>query len=203
MRRGRPRSQQKVLRHLAIMRRKLIHHRLVSVHFVSAGIPCNHLRFARGSKFSSVGLAQVSKVCLKKQSKSAAPGLITSEISPSRCLKSVDRGHRSQRFGQVFPRPSDTVYAEGQRRYVESLSAYARQFLERMDNPTSTRCAHCARDCQFARKTPRAILVQPWVRRLKSTITCVCCTHVRARPFARVWPTGLSRFTGIDSPMKC
>ena len=29
----------------------------------------------------------------------------------------------------------DTIYAEGQRRYVESLSAYARQFLERMDNP--------------------------------------------------------------------
>ncbi len=29
----------------------------------------------------------------------------------------------------------DTIYAEGQRRYVESLSAYARQFLERMDKP--------------------------------------------------------------------
>src|SRR5437867_11097904 len=29
----------------------------------------------------------------------------------------------------------DTMYAEGQRRYVESLSAYARQFLERMDKP--------------------------------------------------------------------
>ncbi len=29
----------------------------------------------------------------------------------------------------------DTIYAEGQRRYVESMSAYARQFLERMDKP--------------------------------------------------------------------
>ena len=29
----------------------------------------------------------------------------------------------------------DTLYAEGQRRYVESFSAYARQFLERMDKP--------------------------------------------------------------------
>ncbi len=29
----------------------------------------------------------------------------------------------------------DTLYAEGQRRYVESLSSYARQFLERMDKP--------------------------------------------------------------------
>ena len=29
----------------------------------------------------------------------------------------------------------DTIYAEGQRRYVESLSAYARQFLDMMDKP--------------------------------------------------------------------
>src|SRR4249919_3700217 len=29
----------------------------------------------------------------------------------------------------------DTIYAEGQRRYVESLSAYARQFLEQMEKP--------------------------------------------------------------------
>src|SRR4030081_2205835 len=29
----------------------------------------------------------------------------------------------------------DTIYAEGQRRYVESLSAYARQFLDRMEKP--------------------------------------------------------------------
>ena len=29
----------------------------------------------------------------------------------------------------------DTIYAEGQRRYVESLSTYAKQFLERMEKP--------------------------------------------------------------------
>ena len=29
----------------------------------------------------------------------------------------------------------DTIYAEGQRRYVESLSAYARQFLDKMKKP--------------------------------------------------------------------
>ena len=29
----------------------------------------------------------------------------------------------------------DTIYAEGQRRYIESLSAYARQFLERNEKP--------------------------------------------------------------------
>ena len=29
----------------------------------------------------------------------------------------------------------DTIYSEGQRRYVESLSSYARQFLDQMDKP--------------------------------------------------------------------
>src|ERR687883_1439723 len=33
----------------------------------------------------------------------------------------------------------DTIYAEGQRRYVESFSAYARQFLDRMDKPAVDR----------------------------------------------------------------
>jgi len=33
----------------------------------------------------------------------------------------------------------DTIYAEGQRRYVETFSPYARQFLERMDKPAAER----------------------------------------------------------------
>jgi excinuclease ABC subunit A len=37
--------------------------------------------------------------------------------------------------GQVVSLAFDTLYAEGQRRYVESLSAYARQFLQLMDKP--------------------------------------------------------------------
>jgi excinuclease ABC subunit A len=32
----------------------------------------------------------------------------------------------------------DTLYAEGQRRYVASLSAYARQFIGQMENPNTT-----------------------------------------------------------------
>jgi len=36
----------------------------------------------------------------------------------------------------------DTLYAEGQRRYVETFSAYARQFLDRMDRPAVDRIAH-------------------------------------------------------------
>ena len=33
----------------------------------------------------------------------------------------------------------DTIYAEGQRRYVETFSPYARQFLDRMDKPSVER----------------------------------------------------------------
>ena len=37
----------------------------------------------------------------------------------------------------------DTIYAEGQRRYVESLSAYARQFLGLMDKPCLLYTSRC------------------------------------------------------------
>jgi len=38
----------------------------------------------------------------------------------------ADRDHRALGLGKIFPPPSTTLYAEGQRRYVESLSTYAR-----------------------------------------------------------------------------
>ena len=44
----------------------------------------------------------------------------------------------------------DTLYAEGQRRYVESLSSYARQFLGRMNKP----------ECDFIRGIPPAIAIE-------------------------------------------
>jgi Excinuclease ABC subunit A len=44
----------------------------------------------------------------------------------------------------------DTLYAEGQRRYVESLSAYARQFLGRMNKP----------ECDFIKGIPPAIAIE-------------------------------------------
>ena len=43
----------------------------------------------------------------------------------------------------------DTLYAEGQRRYVESLSAYARQFLGRMAKP----------ECDYIKGIPPAIAI--------------------------------------------
>lgn len=56
----------------------------------------------------------------------------------------------------------DTLYAEGQRRYVESLSPYARQFLGRMSKP----------DCDFITGLPPAIAIQQHVaqRNPRSTV---------------------------------
>lgn len=44
----------------------------------------------------------------------------------------------------------DTLYAEGQRRYVESMSSYARQFLGRMQKP----------ECDFIKGLPPAIAIE-------------------------------------------
>lgn len=56
----------------------------------------------------------------------------------------------------------DTLYAEGQRRYVESLSAYARQFLGRMSKP----------ECDFIKGLPLAIAIEQKViaRNPRSTV---------------------------------
>lgn len=56
----------------------------------------------------------------------------------------------------------DTLYAEGQRRYVESLSSYARQFLGRMSKP----------ECDFIKGIPPAIAIEQKVnsRNPRSTV---------------------------------
>jgi excinuclease ABC subunit A len=48
----------------------------------------------------------------------------------------------------------DTIYAEGQRRYVESLSAYARQFLELMQKPDVDASTACRRRSRSSRRRP-------------------------------------------------
>ena len=55
----------------------------------------------------------------------------------------------------------DTIYAEGQRRYVESLSAYARQFLELMQKPDVDSIDGCPRRSRSNRRPPRAIPAPP------------------------------------------
>ena len=56
----------------------------------------------------------------------------------------------------------DTIFAEGQRRYVESLSSYARQFLGRMSKP----------ECDFIKGIPPAIAIEQKVssRNPRSTV---------------------------------
>ena len=56
----------------------------------------------------------------------------------------------------------DTLYAEGQRRYVESLSAYARQFLGKMNKP----------ECDYIKGLPPAIAIEQKVvsRNPRSTV---------------------------------
>ncbi|MGI9038300.1 MAG: excinuclease ABC subunit UvrA, partial [Gemmatimonadota bacterium] len=54
---------------------------------------------------------------------------------PHRCITVVTGPSGSGKSSLAF----DTIYAEGQRRYVESLSTYAKQFLERMPKPSVDR----------------------------------------------------------------
>ena len=48
----------------------------------------------------------------------------------------------------------DTLYAEGQRRYVETFSPYARQFMERMDRPDVERIENIPPAIAIDRKDP-------------------------------------------------
>ncbi len=68
----------------------------------------------------------------------------------------------------------DTIYAEGQRRYVESLSAYARQFLEMMQKPDVEQIDGLSPAISIEQKKPRlAIHVQQWVLLQRFMTICV------------------------------
>ena len=78
----------------------------------------------------------------------------------------------------------DTIYAEGQRRYVESLSAYARQFLEQMQKPVVERITGLSPAIAIEQKppskNPRSTVgtvteVSDYVRALYSTIGTQFC----------------------------
>jgi excinuclease ABC subunit A len=56
----------------------------------------------------------------------------------------------------------DTIYAEGQRRYVESLSAYARQFLDRLEPPMWIPSKDCHRRFQSSKRLRRAARDRRW-----------------------------------------
>ena len=84
----------------------------------------------------------------------------------------------------------DTLYAEGQRRYVESLSSYARQFLGRMSKP----------ECDFIKGIPPAIAIEQKVsvRNPRSTVgTSTEIYEYMRLLFARIGKT-ISPVSGVE-----
>ena len=93
-----------------------------------------YLKFAEAPIFSSEGLGDVLTMPDKAIEVRGARVNNLKNISfsiPINQMTVVTGVSGSGKSSLAF----DTIYAEGQRRYVESLSAYARQFLERMDKP--------------------------------------------------------------------
>ncbi len=82
----------------------------------------------------------------------------------------------------------DTIYAEGQRRYVESLSAYARQFLERIEKPDADVIDGIAP--AVATRNPR------------STTTCGSCSPALAGPIACSAATRSRKTQWTKSPLR-
>lgn len=72
----------------------------------------------------------------------------------------------------------DTIYAEGQRRYMETFSAYSRQFMGGMERPDVDKIAGLSPLSQLSKKQQARIRGQPWALLQKYTTLCVCFTHV-------------------------
>ena len=114
----------------------------------------------------------------------------------------------------------DTIYAEGQRRYVESLSAYARQFLERMEKPDVDRiegiCPSIAIRQKNSVRNPRSTVgtvteIHDYMRLLYARVgrtICRTCGEEVIRETAEVvatkllaLPTGVRLLIGFDLPV--
>jgi excinuclease ABC subunit A len=114
----------------------------------------------------------------------------------------------------------DTIYAEGQRRYVESLSAYARQFLERMEKPDVDRidgiCPSIAIRQKNSVRNPRSTVgtvteIHDYMRLLYARVgrtICRTCGQEVIRETAEVvtnrllaLPEGARLLLGFDLPI--
>ena len=94
----------------------------------------------------------------------------------------------------------DTVYAEGQRRYVESLSTYAKQFLDRMEKPDVDRVEGISPAVAIEQRNPTktsrstvgtATEVHDYLRLLWARVGRTYCpgAHPASRAAARSGPT--------------
>ena len=72
----------------------------------------------------------------------------------------------------------DTIYADGQRRYVESLSSYARMFLGQMDKPDVDTIEGLSPAISIDQKTTSRTRVQQSVQSPRYTTICVFCMRV-------------------------
>ncbi len=87
----------------------------------------------------------------------------------------------------------DTIYAEGQRRYVESLSAYARQFLDQMERPTSTRSTASRPPSPSSRRPSPAARARPSAPSPRSTTTSACSSPRSACRTAHICGAPITR----------
>lgn len=79
----------------------------------------------------------------------------------------------------------DTIFAEGQRRYVESLSAYARQFLGQMDKPDVDFIEGLSPAVSIDQKSTSKNPARQSARSPRCMTTFDCCTRARADRIAR------------------
>ena len=74
----------------------------------------------------------------------------------------------------------DTIFAEGQRRYVESLSSYARMFLGQMEKPDVDSIDGLSPAISIDQKPRGAIRARLWAPLPKFTTICGFCTRASA-----------------------
>lgn len=73
----------------------------------------------------------------------------------------------------------DTIFAEGQRRYIETFSAYARNFLGNLERPDVDKITGLSPVISSNRKLRIKIPVLPWEQQRKYTIIFVCSMPVQ------------------------
>jgi excinuclease ABC subunit A len=78
----------------------------------------------------------------------------------------------------------DTIYNEGQRRYMESFSAYARQFLGDMERPDVDKITGLSPVISLSKRPPIKTPAVPWVPSPRYMISFACCMPGWVRPTA-------------------